>query len=489
MNRKKLSYNNIFFNGPNPKGSDKVSVFNMLNTLYFWLFFYLPQTLKGEKRANFQHSSFREGVKNNENCIQERALVLEAQLDLKNIPKWFYPTPKPLLPVGRVSLFKKVNHSLILQCFHPIGLGQKSTMKQSIFNLFFFILFIAFSSCQKEPVETVFFNFENTPGVFITNEGNFMYGNATLSFYDIEKKRIYNHIFFARNKTPLGDVAQSMEIHNGQAFIVVNNSGKVYVADANTLEFKASITGLNSPRYIHFLSDQKAYISDLYAKAITMINPSTYEKIGKIDVNNNNPDFYQHSTEQMLQYKNLVFTNCWSFDNQLLVIDSNTDQVIDSIEVPAQPNSMVIDKNDKIWVLCDGGYPESPYAHERPALVKIDAQTLEIEKVFRFKLDEIPSGLCINGSQDTIYFINRHVYRMDVAEGQFPEIPFIESDFTGVYGGFYALSIHPNSSQVYLADAIDYQQNGIIYRYHPQGHLLDSFKAGVNPGSFCFKLE
>ncbi|WP_253916200.1 MULTISPECIES: YncE family protein [unclassified Lentimicrobium] len=360
----------------------------------------------------------------------------------------------------------------------------------SIINLFLFLsIYLLTTSCQKEPVETIYFKLNNTSGVFITNEGNFMYGNASLSFYDIEKKRIYNHIFYARNSAPLGDVVQSMEIHNGQAFIVVNNSGKVYVADANTLEFTASITGLNSPRYIHFLNDQKAYITDLHAKAITIVNPSTYKKTGSIDVNNNNPNYYQHSTEQMIQYENLVFTNCWSFDNQILVIDSNTDQVIDSIEVPAQPSSMVMDKNNKIWVLCDGGYAESPYAHERPALVKIDAQSLEIEKLFRFDLEDNPSELCINGSQDTLYFINRHVFRMTTEEPQFPEVPFVESSYTGVYGGFYGLSIHPTSSQVYIADAIDYQQNGIIYRYHPQGHLLDSFKAGVNPGSFCFKME
>lgn len=365
----------------------------------------------------------------------------------------------------------------------------EEVMKEILKYIALVLLLFFIGSCEKEPVETVFFNFENTPGVFITNEGNFMYGNASLSFYDFQQKRVYNHVFYARNSAPLGDVAQSTEIHNGQAYIVINNSGKVYVADVNTLEFTASITGLSSPRYIHFLNEQKAYVTDLHAKAISIVNPGTYEKIGKIDVNNHHPDFYQHSTEQMLQYENLVFTNCWSFDNQILVIDSNTDQVIDSIEVPAQPNSMVMDKNNKIWVLCDGGYADNPYAHEKPALLKIDAPTLEIEKLFRFKMEENPSELCINGSKDTLFFINRHIYRMDVETAQYPETPFIENSSTGVYGDFYGLSVHPMSSQVYVADALDKKQNGIIYRYHPDGQLLDTFKAGVNPGHFCFKME
>lgn len=351
------------------------------------------------------------------------------------------------------------------------------------------VLSCIFSSCSESPVETVFFDFSGNRGVYIVNEGNFMYGNSSLSFYDPQTKRVFNQIFQARNGAPLGDVAHSMSLWNNLGFIVVNNSGKIYVIDSRTAEFKGTVSGLNSPRYIHFIDAQKAYVTDLYARKITIFNPQTFQITGTIPVGNSKSDFSQHATEQMIQYKNIVFTNCWSYDNKILVIDSNTDQLIDSIEVFKQPNSMVSDRNNKIWILTDGGFEGSPYGYEQAGLLKIDAETREIERTFRFEKGDRPQNLCINVTKDTLFFLNRHVWKMAITEKRIPELPFITSDYTSLYGGFYSLGIDPVSSEIYLGDAIDHRQNGRILRYNPLGRLIDEFKAGISPGDFTFKTE
>jgi len=359
-------------------------------------------------------------------------------------------------------------------------------------KLFFLslVLFLFVSGCMKDDE---LWNFQRSAqylpikGLFVTNQGNFMYGNASLSFYDPESKEVLNDVFFNANALPLGDVAQSMVVRDSLGYVVINNSGRIYIINVHTFALVGKITGLSSPRHLHFIDDSKAYVSDLYARSISIVNPRSMEVTGAIPVNNHDEDFSQHATEQMLQLDKYVYTNCWSFDNQILVIDSEQDRVVDSIEVIKQPNSMVLDHYQTLWVLCDGGFPESPYGHEPAGLMRISAGSGEAEILHRFREGAMPRSLKINGSGDTLFFLNQGVYSYPVRSERAPEL-LIDSPYPeGYQGGFYSLEVDPASSELYVADAMDFVQRGNIYRYTAAGILVDTFQAGIGPGGFCFK--
>ena len=310
-------------------------------------------------------------------------------------------------------------------------------------------------------------------GLFIVNEGNFMYGNATLSFYNPDTKEVQNDLFFNVNGLPLGDVAQSMYLFNNKGYIVVNNSGRIYIIDIQTGKYTGKITGLVSPRYIHFISEQKAYITDLYASAITVFDPTTNQITGSI------PTVGHASTENMIQYGNILYVSCWSADQTILMINTENDQIIGTITTAIQPSAMQIDKNNKLWVICDGGLSNN----KKPALQQINLINNTIEKSFSFTASDKPVKLRIDKTKSTLFFINGGVFRMAIDAAELPSSPIIQS--TGL--PFYGLGVDPKTDELYVSDAIDYLQKGVIYRLNFSGEVIDTFKTGIIPGHFCFK--
>lgn len=324
--------------------------------------------------------------------------------------------------------------------------------------------------------------FNNTgKGLFITNEGNFQYGNASLSYYNPTTKTIENEVFYRANAMKLGDVAQSMTIRDSIGWIVVNNSHVVFAINTHTFKEIGRITNLTSPRYIHFVSDEKAYVTQLWDNRIFIVNPKRYEIVGHIVCPNMTME--SGSTEQMVQYGKYVFVNCWSYQNRILKIDTETDKVVAELTVGIQPTSLVLDHNNKLWTLTDGGYDGSPYGYETPSLYRIDAETFTIEKQFKFSANDTPSELQTNNTKDKIYWLNNDVWAMNVTDENLPAKSFLENKGTLYYG----LTICPYTGDVYVADAIDYSQQGKIYRYSQEGQLIDEFYVGITPGAFCWK--
>ncbi len=304
------------------------------------------------------------------------------------------------------------------------------------------LIFLPLTSCMKYgPSQTEDFPPGPTgEGLLIINEGNFMYANASLTYYIPGSGKTENEVFFRANGINLGDVAQSLSIFEGNGYIVVNNSGVIFVIDPNTFRLKGSITGLISPRYIHFIDKRKAYVTDLYQEKITIVDPQSFRILGYIPVTGH------RSTEKMVQWENFVFVTCWSYDNKILVIDTVTDRVTDSLEVGCQPTDLLLDGNGKIWCAAAGN------------LYRIDARSRKIEKTFPAQAD------------------GARTYPTDIA-------PFIVLDKRTYYG----LAVDPVTSHVYVADALDYVQQGKVYRFNTRGVPVDTLTTGVNPGFFCFK--
>ncbi len=348
-------------------------------------------------------------------------------------------------------------------------------------------LSLSATSCSKDdneeepnPIKDYITN-SGDGTLFIINEGSFQTSTASLSLYNPITNQTLNEAFTYVNGMKLGDGAQSMTIADGKGWIVVNNSNVVFAVDTHTLKEKGRITGLTSPRYFHQVNDKKAYVTQMYDNRIAIVDPSSYTITGYIDVPN--MEASTGSTEQMVAYGDYVYCNCWSYQKSIIKIDTRTDKVVETLEVGIQPKAIALDCNKKLWVLVDGGsWSGNPIGYEAPTLVKIDAESFKIEQTLTFNLGDSCSELCLNGKKDKLYWINGDIWEMSVTSHTLPEKSLIKSN--GTY--YYGLTVAPDSGDVYVADAIDYQQNGEIYRYSSAGTPLGHFSVGIIPGSFCW---
>ncbi len=304
--------------------------------------------------------------------------------------------------------------------------------------------------------------------VYITNEGNFMYNNASVTFYDPITRQVIQDIFKSQNPThTLGDVCQSISKIGNEYYLVVNNSSKIVIVNADDLKYKYTIMGFISPRYILPVSYSKAYVSDLYANKIAIVNLPTKTITSYVPCNG--------WTEKMIQYYGKVFVSNL-YKNYVYVIDAIQDIITDSIYVGKYLSGLVLDKNDNLWILSSG---DASIA-QNPQLLQVNPVNHQVLKTFTFSSTASPHHLIIDSKRENLFFIDNHIYKMNINDTQLPGSPFI----TSVNNNFYSMEWSGFDDNLYVSDAMDYIQNSTIYRYNSSGQLIHSFKAGINASGF-----
>ncbi len=322
-------------------------------------------------------------------------------------------------------------------------------------------LVVLISSCDKidvSPQKDLFLS----EGILVANEGNFQWGNATLSIYDSEKETILNKVFQRVNGRPLGDVLQSITLNEDKAFLVLNNSGKVEVIDPNSFSWLNTISGFTSPRYFHIVNSEKAYVSDLYSNKIAVVDLNSCEISSYIAC--------EGWTEEMVQVGDLVYLLNMEF-NQICVIDTKQDAIVYRISVPTSVKSLKIDLQNRLWV-CGS---ENGVGH----LFSLDAETFDVVHSYTF-VGENPTDLFVSGDGNNIYFLSNGLWHIDVSSVNVNSSPVIPADGRI----FYGLSI--TEDKIYLADAINYVQNGLVRVHDKQYNFIEEWGVGMIPSKFYF---
>ncbi|MBN1251169.1 MAG: SMP-30/gluconolactonase/LRE family protein [Bacteroidales bacterium] len=340
---------------------------------------------------------------------------------------------------------------------------------------------ILFQSCNKDENLTPG---KYSDGVFITNEGTYGGGNGSISFYSIEGDSVVNNIFEKANNRTLGDVVQSLYLLKNKAYICVNNSNKIEIANISDFTEAGVIEDVPLVRHFIGINAEKAYAS-VWGDGgqLKVIDLNTNSVIKSIDVGN--------GPEKMaVIYNKLYVTNSGGFmsDNTISVVDTETDNVLKSITLDAdKPVDLIIDDAGKLWVLCMGKtvYDQNwmPIDNTPAKLIRINTETDKIEKSVVLSQNFHPNNLEISADGNYFYygggFEFSGIYKISVTALSVSANPIISKSF-------YGFKVSENG-EIFATEAVSFIDNGKLYRYQGNGTLINEYTVGIAPNGAAFK--
>lgn len=353
-------------------------------------------------------------------------------------------------------------------------------MKQFFYALIFCSLF--FSACTEEPPITP--SGVYSEGVFTINEGVFGQTSGTITHYNRTDGTVAQKIFKQANSRDLGDVVQSMSFYQDKAYIVVNNSNKIEIADANTFEEKGQIAGLRLPRYFLASTSDKAYVSEWGVDGLTgtiaFLDLNSQTIIQRISVG--------VGPEKLLLKDGKLYvthTGGYGSNNRISVIDTTSNQVQTTIPVLDKPSACVEAMDGSIWVACAGEvvyltYPAIDTINSTESgLVKINPVTNTVVETILFGKGNPVGSLVLNSNNRSELYYRRSgkVWKYSITSG------VEEALFSG---SFYGLGFDSVTNSIYATTSVGVNA-AEAQRYDTNGALIGSYGVGVFANGFVFR--
>lgn len=344
-----------------------------------------------------------------------------------------------------------------------------------LFNFYFLglaLMSVMFTSCGDDDPVVLDRTFDD--GVLIINEGPFSGGSASLDFYDRSADSIVSNVYSAVNdEQVIGSILQSVTIIGDNAYLVVNNSAKIEVVDANTLQYKNTITGVFSPRYMVDLGNGNAAVSewglDGISGQIKLVDLSTMTVQDSIPLS---------GPEQMVVANGKLYVaNSGGFgeSNKVSVHGLDLAQQI-AIPVGKRTIDMVQDANGDLWVLSGGSYVTNDGASL--CRIKNDIKQNCID------LEGFPSDLIINDQGTRVFYVeNGLVNSVNVATPT--ESAIVNTP--NVSGTIYGLGYDGAQEALLIGTTPDFSSASTTHIIFDNGDTPKTFTTGVLTNGFIVR--
>ena len=362
-------------------------------------------------------------------------------------------------------------------------------MRHSVITRRFLIVLILLGVLSAAPGAA-----QQTTGVYVANQGNFSDNNGSITFYDPATGQATEVL------QDISTIIQSVEVFNGRVHVVSNTGGRVDMLDAATNARQASINGLANPRYLAFVDETKAYLTNQVFRFGGVTDKSFISVIdlqgGTVSDTLQVPGQPDHIV--IAAGRAYVTLGIFAESSLVGVIDTQTDDLIEVIDVACvAPRYLLVDDDEEVHVLCNGTSDFTTGEVTPGAIVTLNGTTGAL--VGRIDVMTLlgPSAAALGTGQDATYaaalqqaFINAEgsLLVLDTATNTLVDTLTVQGE--DLVGG---LAYNDAEGQLYVAryDPLEgFTTTGRVEVYTPgETTPTTTFNAAIAPVHLAFLQE
>jgi len=328
-------------------------------------------------------------------------------------------------------------------------------------HILILILLLVTFSCE----DTLRENNEKTNLLFVASEGNF--GNSDGAIYVFDGDENIQVI------EDIGDVVQSLLVHNDKLYVAVNNSHLIKIFQIT--ESGLSLPGIeiptdnSSPREMCIVNN-KLYFTNWNTKNLKVLNLYTYSIESSISLDGVPEDIVSDKTHLWVSIPNIELYDK-NEGSSVVKINITTGEVVENYEVGSGPNHMILD-NDLLWISRTfyNSYWEAYYGSS-----VLNIQTGEIS-IIDYGAGTVCGGNLVKLNNQIYRTANGGVVKLDT------DLSLNFSSRIGNYGSVYSSG---SDNQSLFLGVSDYIAPDTVYVHDEVGDQIGALSVGVLPGDFA----
>ncbi len=344
---------------------------------------------------------------------------------------------------------------------------------------------------EETPTETV----TSIVGFYLLNEGNMNMNKASLDYYDYKTGKYQRNVYGKANPDAtlgLGDVGNDIGIYGTKLYTVINASNKLEIMDVATTE-RLGVIDIKNGRYITF-ANGKAYVSAYDGDIglgqntpngfVAEIDTSSYTITRKVEVGRQPEELAV--VDGKLYVANSGGYSPPNYETTVSVVDLNSFQVINKIEVAPNLHRLRATDSGDLYVSSRGDYYNIP-----SQLFVVDTKEQKVTNTFDIptnNLTIVDNIAYIIGSAFSYETFEWEIdYRMiDIKNEELLEGSFLPKSVSDEIEMPYGIAVDPLSKDIYITDARDYVSPGTLYCIDKNKTVKFTVKTGDIPAHFAF---